>query len=176
MSHLFLPAWLLHHGRGWWHFRAFSRCAKMRVDLLMSFKVTWDHFASLGITWSSKRCPREGCLGCPGCTSRPSAPQLSLHPFALPSAARSSLIMMFFSFGLWGFLSSVKDERAARFSPSYGGVELALSELLCRVVGCRCAGLPPPSGISLEVSSGAETLAMRKGKGRFPLSLMGIKP
>lgn len=65
MNHLFFPSWHLLCGQGQQDIKAFS-CwnTKTCIDLLLSFKVTWDHFASLSVTQPSKHRPGEACPTC----------------------------------------------------------------------------------------------------------------
>lgn len=140
---LFFPSGFCTTGEAGGTSKLSPRTTKMRVDLLMSFKVTWDRFASLDIIQSSRRCPGEGGPDGPGRTSRPAAPQLSLRPRALPAGTSRSFFLMFFPFGLWGVLSSVKDKGAARLSPAYVREKPALPKRLWRAVGCRRRGGSP---------------------------------
>lgn len=95
----FFPSWLCTMGKAGGTPKGFSHCTtKTCIDILIHFKVTWDLFASLNIIQLSKCSLREGCPGCPGWASHPTAPQISLQILALPSSTSSSLILTSFPF------------------------------------------------------------------------------
>lgn len=161
MNHLFFPSWHLLCGQGQQDIKAFS-CwnTKTCIDLLLSFKVTWDHFASLSVTQPSKHRPGEAC---PTCLPLPAHTGYSSDPFFSLTGPSPvfPLFLMFFFFSLLGLLPFA----SALLAPVVWEFSLCHA-FLCQAVGHRCMGFSP-GGVSLEVCSAAESLATSKSSEGF---------